>query len=99
MTYTKTYTSTITYTSTYTTTYTTGAVTTRLAVHDFPPVASGLSLFYIDASAHPGDMFSPVSRPACSFDVTTGVLAFLLVEIDADVKPAFANKAMYVNPS
>ena len=84
---------------TYTMTYTTGAVTTRLAVHDFPPVAGGLSLFYIDASAHPGDMFSPVSRPACSFDVTTGVLAFLLVEIDADVKPAFANKAMYVNPS
>ena len=75
----------------------TGSVTTRLSVHDFPPPLGGLSLFYVDASTHPGDMFSPVSRPACSFDATTGVLAFLLVEIDPDVKPAFANKAMYVS--
>lgn len=74
----------------------TGAVTTRLAVHDFPPAAGGLSLFYLDASTRPGDVFSAVSRPACSFDASTGTLAFLLVESDPDVKPAYSNKAMFV---
>ena len=75
----------------------TSAVTTRLAVHDFPPAAGGLSLFYLDESSQPGDMFSPVSRPACSFDARTGMLVFLLVESDRDVKPAYANKAMFVS--
>ena len=72
----------------------TGAVTTRLEVPGFPPV--GLSLYYIDPSSAPGDGFSPVARPACSFDRGSGGLAFLLVEKDAAVKPAFANKKMHV---
>ena len=75
----------------------TGIVTTRLKVPDFPSsAASGLSLYYIDPSAGPGDGFSPVTRPACSFDNASGMLAFLLVDEDTDVKPAFANKKMYV---
>jgi len=75
----------------------TGAVTTRLKVPDFPSAASGLSLYYIDPSAVPGDGFSPVARPACSFDHASGTLAFLLVDKDTTVKPAFANKKMYVS--
>ena len=73
---------------------TTGEVTTRLQMPDFPAAAGGLALFYLDRSVSPGDSFSPVSRPACTFDPGTGALAFLLVDEDTAVKPAYASRAL-----
>jgi hypothetical protein len=74
-----------------------GAVTTRLNISDFPMACTRLSLFYLDQSSAPGDIFSAVSRPACSFSEEDGTLAFLLVAHDLSVKPAFANTAMYAH--
>ena len=75
----------------------TGAVSTRLNITDFPMACTRLSIYEIDASHSPGDIFSPASRPACSFDADTGVLAFLLVATDAAATPAFSLEGMYVS--
>lgn len=75
----------------------TGALSTRLNITDFPMACTRLSIYEIDASHSPGDIFSPASRPACSFDADSGALAFLLVTTDSAATPAFSLEGMYVS--